>query len=105
MSIIHENLYISENLSQINFGKYLQMLASNVANIYRGNNNINLKINISPVFFDLDTAVPCGLIVNEILSNSFKHAFPEGWNGKNNEVYIGLEKKGINMCLLLAIMA
>ncbi|MGD0711020.1 MAG: PAS domain S-box protein [Bacteroidales bacterium] len=101
MSIIHENLYVSENLSQINFGNYLQMLASNVAYLYRGNNNIDVKVNVSPVFLDIDNAIPCGIIVNEILSNSFKHAFPEKWKGKNNEVYIGLETKGNKYLLII----
>ncbi len=101
MAIIHENLYVSKNLSKINFGEYLQKLAGNIASTYSGNNDINLKVNVSNVFLDLDTAIPSGLIVNEILSNSFKHAFPDGWKGKNNEVYVELEIKGNKLLLTI----
>lgn len=83
MSIIHEDLYISEDLSKINFGNYLQKLANNLLQIYHNNFDINLKFDIADVHLSIDTAIPCGLIVNELLSNSFKHAFPDNWISKN----------------------
>ena len=79
MSIIHEDLYLSKDLSKINFGNYLQRLANNLLQIYPHNFEIELKFDIADVYLGIDTAIPCGLIVNEILSNSFKHAYPEEW--------------------------
>ena len=101
MAIIHENLYVSKNLSKINFGEYLQKLANNIASTYSNSNTVDLKVNVSEIFLDLDTAIPCGLIVNEILSNSFKHAFPKEWKGKNGEVYVRLEVKGSKYLLAI----
>jgi PAS domain S-box-containing protein len=101
MAIIHEDLYMAKNLSKINFGNYLKKLANNVANAYSENSSINLKFNVSDVFLDLDNAIPCGLIVNELLSNSFKHAFPENLKGKDNEVFIELKAVGNKFLLTL----
>jgi|GEM_PF-798872 len=103
MSIIHEDLYISEDLSKINFGNYLQKLANNLLQIYPHNFEIDLKFDISKVHLGIDAAIPCGLIVNELMSNSFKHAFPEEWiseNGKKkHQVIIEFKSKG-NKCFL-----
>jgi PAS domain S-box-containing protein len=88
MSLVHEKLYISENLSGINFFDYINSLALRLFQIYKVNPDlIQLKLNVKEVFFDLQTAIPCGLILNELISNALKYAFP---NGRKGEIEISL---------------
>ncbi len=74
MAIIHEKLYQSEDLARIDFGDYVKSLVLDLFNSY-GINNINYDINIHDVLLDINTAIPCGLIVNELVTNSIKHGF------------------------------
>lgn len=85
MAMIHENLYHSHDLAKINFSEYLQNLTNNLIRSYRLNQNIKIKLNLEKVFLRIDTAIPCGLIINELVSNSMKHAFVEQNIG---EIYI-----------------
>lgn len=84
MAMIHEKLYQSDNLSSINFSNYLKTLLSNLIYDYSKNfNNIDLELDIDEkIDFNIETSVPCGLIINEIVGNSLKHAFPSGESGK-----------------------
>ena len=84
MAIIHELLYRSKNLSTIKIKDYLEELVSYISNTYNVDKNItvNLKVKIQQKFIDLDKAIPCGIIINELLSNAFKYAF----KGKNKGV-------------------
>jgi PAS domain S-box-containing protein len=83
MAIVHEKLYKSDNMSQIDFGEYIEDLASSLFYNYNITpDNIKLNTNINNIFFDVDTCIPCGLIVNELLTNSVKHAFPDDKNGQ-----------------------
>ena len=76
MSLIHENLYQSESLLKINFEDYIQMLANSLCRFYVVPNiEVRLNIVVDDVSLELETAVPCGLIINELVSNSLKHAF------------------------------
>ncbi|PWB50697.1 MAG: hypothetical protein C3F06_11555 [Candidatus Methanoperedenaceae archaeon] len=85
MALIHEKLYRSGDLARIRFAEYIEELTSNVFASYGVNSDkIGLKINVGDVFFDINTAIPCGLIINELVSNSIKHAFPDGRNGEIN---------------------
>jgi len=82
MSLIHEKLYHSENLSRIDFSEYIRSISSQLSSIYFINPKlISLELHMDPVELSIDQAVPCGLIVNEILTNSFKHAFPSDFQG------------------------
>lgn len=91
MSIIHEDLYMSEDLSRINFGKYLERLTNNLMQAYPHKKNLKLQMNVSDVLLGIDTAIPCGLVVNELLSNSFKYAFPDDCFGGNKKCEIVVE--------------
>ena len=82
MALIHEKLYRSTNRTQINFGEYLEDLVTNLFHSYNINDSrILLQVIAEPIFLNLETATPCGLIVNELISNTLKHAFPDGTSG------------------------
>ncbi|MFC1717112.1 histidine kinase dimerization/phosphoacceptor domain -containing protein [Candidatus Poribacteria bacterium] len=77
MALIHEKLYQSEDLARIDFAEYIQDLANYLLRMYgTGTYRVRLRVNIEDVSLDIDTAIPCGLIVNELVSNSLKYAFP-----------------------------
>jgi PAS domain S-box-containing protein len=103
MSIIHEDLYMSEDLSRINFGNYLKKLANNLLQIYPYRQEIKLRFNVSDILLGIDTAIPCGLIVNELLSNSLKYAFPENCAAKIKEYEIFVEFIARNNKYLLVV--
>jgi len=83
MAMVHEGLYRSHDLSKIDFEEYIQRLFSGLFSSYGVNRNfINPEINLENVLLDIGTAVPCGLIINELVSNSLKHAFLHDQKGK-----------------------
>lgn len=89
MAMIHESLYQTPNLARINFDEYIQNLVSGLFNSYSTNSKlIEPKLDLCRVSLDIDTAIPCGLILNELVTNSIKHAF------STNKNY-GFEKYGI----------
>ena len=78
MAMIHEKLYQSDDLGKIDLADYIQDLSSYVTNSYGiDSNRVRLSIDINNIFLQTDTAVSCGLIINELISNSLKYAFPE----------------------------
>nr|WP_319372872.1 PAS domain S-box protein [uncultured Methanobacterium sp.] len=79
MAMIHEKLYQSSNFSNINFKEYLERLISGIFYSYEiTTGNIRSEIDIEDVNLSIDTAIPLGLIINELVTNSVKHAFPQG---------------------------
>ncbi len=91
MALVHEKLYESKNLSLIDFGDYVLSLANSLNVSYNpGDSRIvmNLDVAENAGLFKIETAIPCGLILNELLSNSFKYAFPENRKGTIS-VYFG----------------
>jgi PAS domain S-box-containing protein len=83
MALVHERLYQSPDLARIDFGEYIRSLANSLFRSYGINTNvIKLKIKVGDVLLGVDTAIPCGLIINELVSNSLKHAFPDGKAGE-----------------------
>lgn len=82
MSLVHEMLYQSDDLSGINVASYISSLASNVKSVYLASaTRVSVNIRTDDIRLPLDVAIPVGLILNELITNSFKHAFPDGING------------------------
>lgn len=83
MALIHEQLYQSKNMAMVRFSEYVHNLLSNLLYSYEINPDvIHVGVNVEDVFLTIDTAIPCGLIINELVSNSLKYAFPRGRRGK-----------------------
>ncbi|MFC1769481.1 bacteriohemerythrin [Nitrospirota bacterium] len=82
MSMIHERLYQSSDISSINLPEYINSLATQLFDTYRTDaSNVKLLVDIPNISLDVDTVIPCGLIINELLSNALKHAFPGSREG------------------------
>ncbi|WP_446368394.1 two-component regulator propeller domain-containing protein [Coleofasciculus sp. G3-WIS-01] len=85
MALVHNQLYQSTSLEKIDFADYVETLASYLFQSYGVNrsliNLIKLQIDVEPISLNLDTAIPCGLLLNELLSNALKYAFPESRPG------------------------
>lgn len=78
MAIIHEMLYKTDNLSRIDYGEYLQQLVSGVVTSMKGSDNIiDITIEVKDLFLNIDTSIPLGLMINEIVTNSLKHGLEE----------------------------
>ena len=91
MALIHEELYKNGGIDTLDFSSYIKELADNLFLTYRfGSSDISLELNLGEnIFFDMDTAVPLGIIISELVSNSLKHAF----KGKSNgEIQIKLHR-------------
>ncbi len=85
MALIHERLYQTTDLKRIDFGDYIRTLSQELFRTYAGDFGlIDLKINVEDIFLDINTAIPLGLIVNELITNSLTHAFPDGMKGEIN---------------------
>ncbi|AXV39583.1 MAG: hypothetical protein CIT02_04260 [Methanobacterium sp. BAmetb5] len=92
MALLHENLYQSREMDKVDFKQYVKKLTDNLLSTYSAHSS-HLKTEISSenVKLNIETAIPCGLIINELLTNSLKYAFPHGQNGT-----IYLKIKAIN---------
>lgn len=98
MALVHEQLYRSENLSRIDFSEYLRLLIADLFRLYGVDSTlIKAKLNVMDISLRIDEAIPCGLIVNELVSNSLKHAFP---GARGGEIRISMVPKQDEMLLL-----
>ncbi|ADY30509.1 signal transduction histidine kinase [Cellulophaga lytica DSM 7489] len=89
MALIHQKLYQNDDLSVIEMQGYVESLVNSVQSVFKkGGHNINITIDAEGVELDIDRAIPFGLILNELVSNSFKYAFPD--NDENGKIYIHL---------------
>ena len=100
MGLIHEQLYKGNHFGKVDFGEYIKQLVNNIFfSCQSSHNRVNPIIKVEPILLNLETAVPCGLLINELLMNAFKHGFP---GIKLGEVRIVMFKD-INQKLVLEV--
>jgi len=101
MVLIHEKLYQSKNLASIKFNEYINELAHDLVNSYTSNlDNLKLNLELEPIEIDIDMAIPCGLIINELVTNSLKYAFPIKTNPNTISIkFFKDEKNKLNLSI------
>jgi two-component sensor histidine kinase len=83
MALIHEQLYQVDDLANVHFGTFVKELTSNLMRSYSvSGRQVDLDLDVQDVEMVIDTAIPCGLIINELFANSLQYAFPEGREGR-----------------------
>jgi PAS domain S-box-containing protein len=107
MALIHERLYQSKDFTKVDFSRYVQSLTGYLFNSYGiSSEAVRLSMDIKDISLGINTAIPCGLIINELVSNSLKHAFPERKKGgikiamlplNENEIELTVSDNGIGM--------
>jgi two-component sensor histidine kinase len=104
MAYIHESLYQSKSFTSVNFSEYLSTLVNNIIQSYTySKQKIKLVLNIEKLTLSLDSSIPAGLIINELVTNAIKHAFPGSKRGviylnlksENNFVFLELKDNGV----------
>ncbi len=106
MSFIHESLYKSKDFREVNFAEYITNLSNNVFHTFiTDNRNVKLQLELDTINLNLDQAIPCGLIINELITNAMKYAFVNEEKGildvklreKNGKINIYIEDNGIGL--------
>lgn len=99
MALLHENLYQSRDMDKVDFRQYVKKLTDNLLITYSTSSSyIQKEIKVENVKLNIETAIPCGLIINELLTNSLKYAFPPGEKGR---IYLKIYSKEDKYVLLL----
>ena len=94
MALVHELLYQAENLMDIHFSDYIKTLSEELFRSHRVDpNRISIALEVDDIPLSIDQAIPCGLIVNELITNSLKYAFPDTFQGRC-EITVGLHQRG-----------
>jgi len=91
MALIHERLYRSQDMARVNFGEYVRQLADDLHRTYRVSEGIRLELDVDIPPLAIDIAIPCGLLLNELISNCFKHAFANALEGR---LRVSLRREG-----------
>jgi len=106
MALVHEHLYKSKDFSHINMKPYIESITNELLRIYATRTHVTLNFKIENVFLDIDRAIPCGLIINELITNAMKHSFPNQDNGtidiivrllKNHMIELIIKDNGIGL--------
>lgn len=106
MAMVHEKLYQSDNLTEIKIDDYIKRLVSDLFYSYNIlQDQINPLIDVEKIRFNMETAIPCGLIISELVTNSLKHAFPEKRKGEirvslkilNNKYVLVVSDDGVGL--------
>lgn len=100
MALLHEKLYQSKDLAKIDFKDYIRSLVDHLLFGYGTHSSkITLKLQVDELYLNVDTAIPCGLIINELLSNALKHAFP---GDRHGEIDINFSREQEKLILVIA---
>ena len=92
MALVHEKLYQSKDLSRIDFSNYIENLIMFLFHSYQvRSDQIRIKTEVQDILLDINSAIPCGLIINELVMNALKHAFP---GGRKGEITVSLQPSG-----------
>ncbi|GAB4285697.1 MAG: hypothetical protein Fur0025_17550 [Oscillatoriaceae cyanobacterium] len=106
MALIHEHLYQSPTLDRIDFADYLQYLVNNLFQSFGCGYRVRLLLNLEKLSLNIETATTCGLIVNELVSNSLKYAFPAGYDdhrAREGEIKIDFYQQEMSGAMVLAV--
>ncbi len=106
MAYIHESLYQNKSFTSVNFSEYIQTLSKNIIQSYvLSSEKVELILNLEKISLNLDVSIPAGLIINELITNAIKHAFPGTKKGKvclnlkseNNNIYLEVTDNGVGI--------
>ncbi len=98
LALVHEMLYKSSGFKEVNFAAYLRSLVNSIfENLTESDSGLTLEVNADDIILETDKVITCGLIVNELVSNSIKHAFPDGRAGT---IAVGLKRFGKESCVM-----
>ena len=99
MALVHETLYQAPDLAQLDMARYLHTLSTQLLHAYATDPpRLDVRLQVEPLWLDLEQAVPCGLIVNELLTNACKYAFPAGQAGV---VHVQLQRRTAQQAMLV----
>lgn len=105
MALVHERLYLSENMARIDFQEFLKPLTSHLCAFFGTSSPIRCRVEAEGIEMGLDLAVPCALIINELFTNAVKHAFPRGKTGAGAgiaEICVSVKTEGDEYVLSVA---
>jgi two-component sensor histidine kinase len=92
MALVHEKLYQSEDFSHIDVTGYIRSLAASIKATFAAAMPVEVRVETGGIVLDMDTLIPCGLIMNELMTNAVKHAFPPGAPSGQREMLVGLSE-------------
>ncbi|HOT47269.1 MAG TPA: histidine kinase dimerization/phosphoacceptor domain -containing protein [Spirochaetota bacterium] len=91
MALVHEKLYQTKSFSQVNFKEYIEDMTGELIHAYALGEHVSIAFDVEEIMLDINVAIPCGLILNELVSNALKHAFTENTPGR---IAISLKSAG-----------
>jgi len=99
MSAVHSQLYHSEDYSTVDFKEYIKNLASNIFYASKMSGRVKFHLDLDDITLPIDKAIPCGLLINEIVTNALKHAFPENQKGNLRIITHSLDEKNCEIII------